>query len=429
MANKDIFYCGLAGLGTVGGGLVELLKQNREWIKHRTGKDIVIKKVLELEHNKERVEATGCAFTSNMNDLVNDPEIDMVVELVGGTTFARELMTAALNGGKHVVTANKALLAEHGDTLFPLAAEKGLHLGYEASVAGGIPTVQTLKEALAANRIEKLMGILNGTANFILTQMTQTGMSFDDALQQAQDLGYAEADPTLDIEGWDTAHKLVLLIQLAFGEYYPLSELPVWGVSIVHTDDIAYADKLGFQIKLLASARKVGDKIEAGVFPALVPQDMLLANVQGSFNAIRLEGNAGPILLYGHGAGDLPTASAVMADIIQAAMGREANNTGFQHDFAPTAKILDLDEAVSRHYLRLNVPDQPGVLRDIGGFLAEQDVSLAQVIQKGYDEGKGQGVPLVFLTHEAPAKNIHEAMNAIREAGLPLGKIVHYRII
>lgn len=420
---------GLAGAGTVGGGVIELLEMNREWIKRRIGRDIVIKTVLELEHNRANVEqmAPNARFASDINAFVQDPEIECVVELIGGTHAAKSLIVSALEAGKHVVTANKALLAEYGAEIFPLAAARKLHLGFEASVAGGVPLVQTLKETLAANRVQKVMGILNGTANFILTEMSCKGMEFSVALKMAQDKGYAEADPKLDIEGFDAAHKLTLLIQLAFGLYYPYEKLPVTGISVVTPMDIAFARELGYQIKLIAQAQLVDGKIEAGVFPALIPGCDMLASVQGSFNAVKLDGNAGPIMLYGYGAGALPTASAVLADIISVAVGRAPNNSGFVDEQLPDADIMDLDAFVSHHYLRVTVPDRPGVLRDISGVMAKRGISLAQVVQKGDDTG--QGVPIVFLTHKAPASDVHAAMRDIDALGLPLAKTMHYRIL
>ncbi len=417
----------LAGLGTVGGGLAQLLGADRKWVIGRIGRDVVIKYVIELRKDLELFGAAKDAtLTADADAALGDPEVDVFVELIGGTTAARMLIAKALENGKHVVTANKALLAEHGDELFALARKKGLHLRYEASVGGGIPIVDTIMNPLAANRAERILGILNGTCNFILTQMTHTGLDFATALKQAQEKGYAEADPTLDIEGWDTAHKLTLLIQLAFGQRYPLKKLPVTGVSVVTPMDIQYAKALGFRIKLIAQARALDGKIEAGVYPALVPEEYLLAQVEGSLNALRLDGAAGPVMLHGHGAGDLPTASAVLADIMAVASGREPNNTGFAAEL-PEARILDLDEAVSLHYLRFMVQDRPGVLRDIGTVMASRDISLKQVVQKGEDSG--QGVPIVFLTHEATAAAVHAAMRDIDELRIPVSRTMHYRIL
>ncbi len=419
---------GLAGFGTVGQGVARLLVDNRESIRARTGRELqLVVAANRNEAKRQAVEDLGLRYSSDVMSLLDDPEVDVLIELIGGTTVAKELIRGALERGKHVVTANKALLAEHGDELFPLAEAKGLHLGFEASVAGGIPVLQTIKEGLAANRLHKIMGILNGTANFILTQMSVHGLDFGTALAQAQEKGFAEADPTLDVEGHDAAHKLILLIQLAFGQHYPYAQLPVTGIRVVKPMDIVYAREFGYSIKLIAQAQLTEGRIEAGVFPCLIPDDYLLASVQGSFNAVRVEGNAGPVMLYGHGAGALPTASAVLADVAHIARGAAPNNLGFVSQPLPEAAILDLEEAVSRHYLRLHVPDRPGVMRDVGGIMAKYDISLAQVVQKGEDQG--HGVPIVFLTHKATARQVHTAMRDIEAVGLLLEPIMHYRIL
>lgn len=418
---------GLAGLGTVGSGVLQLLRENAGLLRQRTGRELrLVAAANRSEGKRALLEGFDCRFHTDPMALARDPEVDVVLELIGGASVARQLIQASLEAGKHVVTANKALLAEHGAELFPLAAAKNLHLGFEASVAGGVPVLQTIKEGLAANRLSKLMGILNGTANFILTQMSIHGMEFEQALKMAQDKGYAEADPTLDVEGLDAAHKLILLIQLAFGQHYPFDRLPVTGISVVTPMDIAYAREFGYKIKLIAQAQSVEGKIEAGVFPCLIPDDYLLASVNGPFNAVRLDGNAGHVLLYGYGAGDLPTASAVLADVAAIAQQRRPNPTGFVDQVLPVADIMDLEDAVSKHYLRIHVPDRPGVLRDVGGLLASHDISLAQVVQKGEDTG--QGVPIVFLTHAARARQVHAAMRDIEKAGLPTAPLMHYRI-
>lgn len=420
---------GLAGFGTVGGGLAEVIESGRKEMIQRTGRDVRIVKVAERnEALRPAIEAKGAAMTTDWKNLVSDPDVDVVVELIGGTTVAKDLIEAALKAGKHVVTANKALLAEHGNELFPLAAENKVHLGFEASVAGGIPVLDSLRGGLAGNRIRSLIGILNGTANFIMTEMSARGLDFETALKMAQDKGFAEADPTLDIEGIDAAHKLTLLIQLALGRYYPLADLPVTGISVVKPMDIDFAHEFGYTVKLIAQAREVDGKIEAGVYPALVPDHNLLASVQGSFNAIRFSGDAGPVMLHGHGAGDLPTGSAVLADIMAIARGEAPNILGFIDTSLPDADILDLDAAVSQHYVRFIVPDQPGVLRDIAGIMADHDISLQQVIQKGRSAGD-EAVPLVFLTHEATADAIHTAMKQADKQGLTRGKTMHYRIL
>jgi homoserine dehydrogenase len=329
-----------------------------------------------------------------------------------------------------VVTANKALLAETGNRLFALAQEKNLYLGYEAAVCGAIPVVQTLRESLAANRVESLEGILNGTSNYILSEMSTKGVEFAEALKEAQELGYAEADPTLDIGGFDAAHKLALLIRLAFGVEYPYAELPVRGIQGVEQEDIISAREFGYRIKLLGHARLVGEslekggRIEASVSPALVHETFLLARVGGAYNAVRIEGNAiGSVFLHGKGAGDLPTGSAVMADILAIAKGAKPNNTGFvMPPLPPLARVVPPDEARSPYYVRLRVSDAPGVLRDVAGSLAENDVSIAQVIQKDKrslieqpKEGavRQPGVYIIALTHEAPTAAVKRALDSM----------------
>ncbi|NJB68792.1 homoserine dehydrogenase [Desulfobaculum xiamenense] len=428
MLENKVINIGLAGFGTVGHGLADVIEESRDVIRRRTGSDIRIKSVLiRSDRRRAEVEAIGATPVTDYRALIDDPDIDIVVELTGGIEFPRTLITEALQAGKHAVTANKALLAEDGMRLFALAAEKGVHLGFEASVAGGIPVVRPLRESLAGNSIRKILGILNGTANYILTEMTDKGLDFETALSDAQAKGYAEADPTLDIEGIDTAHKLTLLIRLAFGCNYPFAKLPVTGITVVTPMDIRFAQEFGYRIKLLAQARLVDGKVEAGVYPALVPEDNLLASVNGPFNAIRLEGIAGPVVLHGRGAGDRPTGSAVLADIMAIARHAAPNNLGFVNPVLPEADILDLDDAVSLHYLRFIVPDRAGVLRDIAGVMADRNISIQQVTQKPAVDGGG--VPLVFLSHEAKAGDIHSAMREIENMGLTLARTMHFRIL
>lgn len=420
---------GIAGFGTVGSGLVKVLTDNAQLIRERTGRDIRIKTILVRDLAKPRAVALpdGVALTTDPTALTNDPAIDVVVELMGGIDAPRALIDAALDHGKHIVTANKALLAEDGSGLFLKAAEKGLALLYEASVAGGIPIVQTLKESLAGNHIQSLMGILNGTSNYILSEMTSCGLDFDTALQQAQAKGYAEADPTLDIDGHDAAHKLVLLIRLAYGVEYPYIEMPVKGIRHMDKLDIVFAREFGYRIKLLAQVRHVDGKLEAGVFPTLVHHSLLLARVGGAYNAVRVEGNAvGSLFLHGRGAGDLPTASAVMGDLLTIARNAPPHNTGFVQQVPHKAAILPPSEACSSYYVRAMVRDSAGVLRDIAGALAKEDISIAQVIQKPAEE---HGVPLVFMTHTAAAQAIDRALKAVEQAGALLCPAVYYRVL
>jgi homoserine dehydrogenase len=427
----ETVYIGLAGFGTVGSGLAKILESNGDWIARRLAKRIAIKKVLVRDLNKARAASPGpeATFTADPAELINDPDISIVVELMGGVDAARSLITSALEKRKHVVTANKHLLAEHGPELFALAAKNGLGLFYEASVAGGIPTISTFREALAGDRISEVVGILNGTANYILSEMTVNGLNFNTALSQAQDLGYAESDPTLDIEGHDTAHKLVVLIRLAFGLDYPLSKLPVRGITGVTPQDITYAREFGYRIKLIAEAREVDGQIEAGVFPALVRYTYLLARVGGNYNAIRLTGNAvGPVMLHGQGAGDLPTGSAVLADIMALVRGpQEPDNTGFRNAPLAPAPILPPDQAVCMHYLRATVEDRTGVMASIAQAMADNGVSIAQAVQKG--DSENGSVSVVFITHDASATAMSKVIADIDAMGFTVKPTVHYRIL
>ncbi|MBU1039684.1 MAG: homoserine dehydrogenase [Proteobacteria bacterium] len=431
----DTLRLGLAGFGTVGSGLAKILQENGEIIRARTGRDVAIRAVLVRDLAKKRAVDLGpeVRFTTNPDDLVNDAEIDVVVELMGGIDTARDLISRALCAGKHVVTANKHLLALHGPELAALAASRGLGLFYEASVAGGIPIVQTLRESLGANRIERLVGIMNGTANYILSEMTTSRLDFGTALKQAQDLGYAEADPTYDIEGLDTAHKLVVLIRLAYGRDFPLADVPVRGITQVTPMDIELAREFGYRIKLLAQVREVDGKIEASVQPTLVKYTFLLARVGGNFNAVRVEGNAvGPIMLHGQGAGDLPTGSAVMADIMALCRGLSVpgwtfDNTGFGNKPLPKADILPSDEAVSMHYFRFSVADRPGVMAAIAHAMAEHGISIAQAVQKG--DMSGTDVPIVFLTHNARAAAVADTVRDIDASSFTVRPTVHFPIL
>ncbi|MCR5562633.1 MAG: homoserine dehydrogenase [Desulfovibrio sp.] len=427
---------GLAGFGTVGGGLLKVLESNADIIERHTGRSIVVRKVLVHNIRKPRgALPEGAVLTDNPRDLTDDPEIDAVVELIGGIDAAKELIDRALDQGKHIVTANKALLAEAGLPLFQKAFKKKRIMRYEASVAGAIPIVQTLKESLAGNRVQSLMGILNGTSNYILSEMTTNGLDFDVALRQAQSLGYAEADPSLDIDGQDAAHKLVLLIRLAFGVHYPFTALSIRGIRGMDRMDITMAREFGYRVKLIGQARIVGDekpenglpRIEAGVFPALVPRRYLLASVGGSYNAIRVEANAaGSLFFHGRGAGDLPTASAVLADLMAVARDERPNNTGFVAQDLPVATVASPEESVSPYYVRVMVADTPGVLRDISGCMAAEGISMAQVIQKS-DEGSG--VPLVFMTHETSAKAMRSALARVLDLGILKQSAVCFKVL
>ncbi len=429
--DKTTINLGVAGFGTVGTGLARIIQENQDWIERRTGKRLIIRKILVRDLTKVRSLVPGpeAVFTDRLQDLAEDKSIDIVVELMGGLESAAHLIRQSLENGKHVVTANKALLAEQGNELFSLAHEKNLGLYYEASVAGGIPIVQTLRDSLAGNRITSITGILNGTANFILSEMTSKGQDFSTALKTATELGYAEADPTLDVEGMDAAHKLTILIRLAHGTDYPLNNLPVQGIARVEAMDIALAAEFGYVLKLIAQVREKSGHLQAGVFPALLPMDHILAKVDGPFNSILLSGNAvGPIMLYGQGAGDLPTGSAVLADIMSLARdGACIDNTGFREMVLPKAETVAPDLAVSRHYFRMTALDKPGVLSAVSGVMGEHNISIAQAVQKPSPEGRD--VPIVFLTHRAQLKAVYHALKVIDQFDFTTGPTVHYRIL
>lgn len=432
---------GLAGFGTVGGGLARLIRENADIIRRRTGRDMVVKRVLVRNAQKARGVPLpqGAELTTDPAALTDDPDIDVLVELIGGIDQARALIDRALDQGKHVVTANKALLAEEGLALFQKAERKKRILRYEASVAGAIPIVQALRESLTGNRIESLMGILNGTSNYILSEMTSNGLDFDVALKQAQELGYAEADPTLDIDGHDAAHKLILLIRLAYGVNYPYTALSVRGIRGLSSLDIRLAREFGYRIKLIGQVREVrcpegrdcaddgSIRLEAGVFPALVHHTFLLARVGGVYNAARVEANAaGALFFHGRGAGDLPTAGAVLADLMAVAREERPNNTGFVGRELPRAAIVPPEEWRSCYYVRVMVQDAPGVLRDISGCMAAEGISVAQMIQK---TDEGHGVPLVFMTHETSAQAMSDALQRTVDAGLLKEPAVYFRVL
>jgi homoserine dehydrogenase len=436
---------GIAGFGTVGSGLIRILRENRAEITARTGREVRVKSVLVRDLSKERAypPPEGARLTDDASDLLDDPEIDVVVELMGGTTHAGDLVERALRAGKHVVTANKALLAERGNAIFALAAEKQLHLGYEAAVCGGIPIIRTLRESLAGDRLESLVGILNGTSNFILSAMSDKSMDFASALKEAQTLGYAEADPGLDVDGRDAAQKLHLLIRLAWGVEYPYSAMPVCGITGVSSVDIRCAREFGCRIKLICYARLHGGDpqrggIEAGVCPALVHERFLLARVEGAYNAVRVEGNAaGSVFLHGKGAGDLPTGSSVAADILDIAKNAPPDNTGFARPHLPTpARITAPHESFSPHYLRLKVADRPGVLRDVAAILADNAISLAQVIQKDdapeplpKAKTEPKTVPLVVMTHRASEDGVRKAVETLAAAPFVQERPVRFRVL
>lgn len=435
-SGKTPLFIGLAGFGVVGSGLCRLLEDNADIIRRRCGVPILVRKILVRDAARKRAVAVpkGATITTNPADLLEDCSLGAIVELMGGLETARKLICGALENGKHVVTANKALLAKDGIALLKKAAAARRILRYEASVAGAIPVVAALKESLNGNRIASLTGILNGTSNYILSEMTANAVDFETALGHAQELGYAEADPSLDIDGDDAAHKLTVLIRLAFGQDYPLERLFTRGIRGLSALDIRLAGEFGFNIKLIGQVKAVADdgpfamRLAAGVFPALVPQGSLLAAVDGPFNALLVGANAaGPLFFHGQGAGSLPTAGAVLADLVAVARGESPNNSGFADASWPEAAILPDGEWRSRWYARLMVADAPGVLRDISGCLAAEGISVAQMIQKA--ELGTSGVPLVFLTHEASGQAMADALNRAAVAGLLREQAVAFRIL
>lgn len=411
---------GLLGLGVVGGGTWKVLTANAEEITRRAGRRIEVVGVAVRDTAKAR-ELVGdkVLITQDGMDIVRNPDIDIVVELIGGQTLALELIMEAIANGKHVVTANKALLAEHGNEIFAAAHAKGVMVAFEAAVAGGIPIIKAIREGLTANRIQWLAGIINGTTNFILSEMRTRGLPFDQVLGEAQRLGYAETDPTFDIEGVDAAHKLSLLAALAFGIPVQFSKAHVEGISSLAEEDIAHAERLGYRIKLLGITRRRDIGIELRVHPTLIPMDCVLANVEGAMNAVLVHGDmVGPTLYYGQGAGELPTASAVVADLVDvtrlqtADPGHRVPHLAFQPNAMSDLPILPISEVASSYYLRMRVEDRPGVLADLARVLSDQGISIGSMFQEPYSETEAN---IIFLSHLAREGDIEQALERIRE--------------
>ncbi len=425
---------GLLGLGTVGGGTLTVLRRNAEEISRRAGREIRVLRAAVRNIDKTKKLAGDLPLTTNPFDVVDDPEIDIVVELIGGLEPARELVLQAIANGKHVVTANKHLVAKHGNEIFAAAQAKGVMVAFEAAVAGGIPIIKALREGLTANRIEWLAGIINGTSNFILTEMRDKGAAFADVLKQAQDLGYAEADPTFDIEGIDAAHKLTILSAIAFGVPMQFDKAYTEGISKLTREDVQYAEELGYRIKLLGIARRAENGIELRVHPTLIPERRLIANVDGAMNAVLVKGDAvGPTLYYGAGAGAEPTASAVVADLVDVTRLHTADphhrvpHLAFQPDQLSDTPILPMDEVRTAYYLRLRAFDRPGVLADITRILADGTISIDAMIQKEPAEGEEQ-VTIILLTHITVEKNINAAIAKIEALDTVAGKVMRIRL-
>lgn len=407
---------GVIGFGTVGAGTVEVLLENRDIIRNRVGSEIVVKRIADLDVSSDRgVPIDMGILTTDAMEIIRDPEIHIVAELMGGLGKAREFILAAMERGKHVVTANKALLAEHGREIYEAAGRFGVDVAFEASVGGGIPIIGSLRGGLSANRVTRIMGILNGTSNYILTRMTEMGSPYEHSVQEAINLGYAEDPPTLDVDGTDAAHKLAILVSITFGVPVAMDRIYREGIDRITPEDILFADEFGYRIKLLALAGYSDGGVEARVHPAMIPKDHMLANVNGPFNAIYLEGDfAGPNLYYGLGAGRRPTGSAVASDIIY--LAREIRHK-MKHFMPPLAHarpleteidIRPMDELRSIYCLRFSALDRPGVLSRISGILGEHDISLSSVIQKGREVNGS--VPVVMLTHEARELDVNRAL-------------------
>jgi homoserine dehydrogenase len=422
---------GLLGFGTVGAGVVEALQRNGDLIAARCGVRPVLRRIADLDLERDRgVKVDRSVLTTDARSVVADPQIDIVIELIGGVGIAKDLVTRALEAGKPVVTANKKLLAEYGRDLFALAAAKGAELAFEASVGGGIPCIRALREGLVANRVTSLSGILNGTCNYILTKMEQEGRAFDDVLQEAQAAGYAEAEPSLDIDGHDTAHKAAVLAMLAYGRTFPMSDVHVEGIRGLAQEDLLYAGELGYRIKLLAMIRDEGRGVGVRVYPALVRRDHLLAQVSGVFNAVLISGDiVGDTLYYGRGAGRLPTASAVLSDVADVAQRLAAGPLHARPNpcsLNEAVRIAPLEQSSTRSYLRLNVIDRPGVLAKISAVLGRHQISIASMMQK--EERRGDIVPVVMLTHEAGEQNCLAALAEIDALDVVKGRTVRIRI-
>lgn len=415
---------GVIGLGTIGTGVAKVLAGNREAIEARLGSPLKLVRVADLDTDRDRgVDLSGVIFDSDADALIDDPAVDLVVELIGGYDTAKRLIIRALERGKGVVTANKALLALHGRELFACAQKHGADLAFEASVGGGIPILRSLREGLSANRIESVHGIINGTTNYVLTEMEHGGEDFEVVLKRAQDLGYAEADPSFDVDGIDAAHKITLLAAMAFGAELTFEEVPTEGIRHITPMDLDAADHFGYRIKLLGIAKlhrdDAGERLEVRVGPTMVPKSSLLANVDGSMNAVAVLGDAvGPTLFYGAGAGEMPTASAVVADLIELARERRRGHAGRVSplSYLPTSMraipLLPQEALVGRVYLRFQAADRSGVLSRIGALLGEQSISIESVVQKGRAE-PGGSVPVLVLTHPAPDAALRLAIAAI----------------
>ncbi len=426
---------GLLGIGTVGGGTFRVLSRNREEISRRAGREIRIAMVADKATDRAReLVGNDAEVVDDAIKVITNPNIDIVVELIGGYSPAKDFVLKAIANGKHVVTANKALLAVHGNEIFAAAQKAGVMVAFEAAVAGGVPIIKALREGLTANRIEWIAGIINGTSNFILSEMRSKGKSFDEVLKEAQKLGYAEADPTFDIEGIDAAHKLTIMSAIAFGVPMQFDKAYTEGISKLTKQDIEYAEQLGYRIKLLGLTRRTANGIELRVHPTLIPTKRLIANVEGVMNAILVKGDAvGSTMYYGAGAGAEPTASAVVADLVDVTRMHTSDpehrvpHLAFQPDQLTDTPILSMDEVETSYYLRMRVFDRPGVLADVTRILADNHISIDAMIQKEPSEGEEQ-VDIIMLTHLCREKNINAAMKKIEMLDSVDGNITRIRL-
>lgn len=427
---------GLLGLGTVGGGTVSVLTRNADEIARRAGRGIQITLAAAKEYNADAI--IGLDQIENITDdpfsVVDDPDVEIIIELIGGYSPAKELVLKAIENGKHVITANKALIAIHGNEIFKAAQEKGVIVAFEAAVAGGIPIIKAVREGLAANQIEWIAGIINGTGNFILTEMRNKGRDFEDVLNEAQSLGYAEADPTFDVEGIDAAHKLTILGSIAFGIPLQFDKTYIEGITKIEQQDVLYAEELGYRIKHVGISRKVDNGIEQRVHPTLIPERRLIANVDGVMNAVLVKSDAvGPTLYYGAGAGAEPTASAVVADIVDVvrALTTDPENRvphlAFQHDALSDINILPIEEIETAYYLRMHAIDRPGVVADITKILGDSKISIEAILQKE-PVGNASCIPVIFLTQCIKEKEMNGAITKIEKLDAIDGKVTRIRM-
>lgn len=429
-------HVGLIGFGTIGTGVVKLLQQSGHLIEKRLGARVVLKRIADLDTTSPRpVTVEKGLLTDDANQILDDPDVSIVIELIGGYEPARSYVLKAMRNKKHVITANKALLATHGNEIFRVAEEEGVNIGFEASVGGTIPIIKTIKESLVGNRIRSLFGIMNGTTNYILSKMTDEGKSFKVVLKEAQALGFAEADPSFDIEGIDTAHKLAILLSLSYGGKVNLEEIYREGIAEISQMDIEYAKELGYRIKLLAIAIQRGDRIEARIHPTMIPFGHLLANVNGNYNAFHVIGDASDsVFLYGQGSGMMPTASAVVSDLVDISrdmlkkISRRVPPRSTQEQSIEDIQLIPMEEISTSYYFRFSAVDRPGVLSKIAGVLGQHNISIAAVIQKGRTADSAGAVPVVMTTHRSLERNVQAALKEIDRLDVVRRKTIRIRV-